>query len=266
MTTDAECPAGGLTRGSRVVVRHRLAAPDPATGATLNDVVGELVDADEQSLTIRTRTGLRTVPRSAVTAAKVVPPRPIRRGAPHRALSVEDLERVKVDAWPAPERERLGDWLLRAGGGLTHRANSALAVGSPGLPLPEAVDLLTRWYLDRGLRPDLALPGPKGFDVAADPIGSELLRRGWDPAVRSTTMTASVREVREAVAGNAGTDGIRIDVTDEPPPGWLALFTARRGGDPVLAHRILLGSPTQRFATAVDSGRVVGRARLASGA
>jgi ribosomal protein S18 acetylase RimI-like enzyme len=247
------------------VVRHRLVSPDPSTGATLTDVVGMLVSVDEDTLTIETRHGRRVVARSTVTVAKVVPPRPSRRGAPHRALSVEDLEHVKVDAWPAPERARLGDWLLRAGGGLTHRANSVLAIGSPGLPVADAVDRVTDWYADRGLSPDLALPGPTGFDVRSDPVGAELLRRGWAQAIRSATMTASVAEVRATVtAGPQPADGIRIDVATEPPDGWLALFTARRGGDPALARTILLGSPAQGFATAVaPDGFVVGRARLA---
>jgi GNAT superfamily N-acetyltransferase len=264
MTAGAERPTRGLAPGSRVVLRCRLEAPDPSTGATLTDVVGDLVAADEDSLTLDTRQGRRVVARASVVLAKVVPPRPSRRGAPHRALSVADLERVKVDAWPAPERGRLGDWLLRAGGGLTHRANSALAVGSPGVPVSEAADRVTGWYVERGLCPDLALPGPTGFAPDADPVGAELVHRGWTVAIRSVAMTAAVAEVRTALAALAGpADGIRIDVGTEPPPEWLALFTARRGGDPALARSIVLGSPAQWFATAFEDGSAVARARLA---
>ena len=43
--------------GSRVVVRHRLGAPDPLTGATLTDAVGELVSDDDGILVVRTRRG-----------------------------------------------------------------------------------------------------------------------------------------------------------------------------------------------------------------
>src|SRR3712207_8558779 len=42
--------------------------------------------------------------------------------------------------WRAPEEEPLGGWLLRAGGGFTGRANTALVAGDPGRPLPEAVE------------------------------------------------------------------------------------------------------------------------------
>src|SRR5438270_176346 len=49
----------------------------------------------------------------------------------------------------------LGEWLLRAAGGFTGRANSALAAGDPGMPLPQAVDQVCRWYAARGLPPAL---------------------------------------------------------------------------------------------------------------
>ena len=52
---------------------------------------------------------------------------------------VEDLERAAALHWQAPETEPLGEWRLRAAAGFTGRANSALPLGDPGLPLPEAV-------------------------------------------------------------------------------------------------------------------------------
>ena len=56
-----------------------------------------------------------------------------------RPSDIEDLERAAALHWQAPEPERLGDWLLRAAEGFTGRANSALPLGDPGVPLPEAV-------------------------------------------------------------------------------------------------------------------------------
>ena len=47
-------------------------------------------------------------------------------------LGVEDLERVAARGWPGLEQDTLGEWLLRAGGGFTGRANSVLVVGDPG--------------------------------------------------------------------------------------------------------------------------------------
>ena len=70
-------------------------------------------------------------------------------------LDVAALELLAARGWRGAEEGALGDWLLRAGGGFTGRANSALVVGDPGLPLPEAVDAVTRWYADRDLLPRL---------------------------------------------------------------------------------------------------------------
>ena len=52
-------------------------------------------------------------------------------------LDVAGLELLAARGWRGTEEARLGDWLLRAGGGFTGRANSALALGDPGRPLPE---------------------------------------------------------------------------------------------------------------------------------
>ena len=67
---------------------------------------------------------------------------------------VEDLERAAALHWQAPDQERLGEWRLRAADGFTGRANSALPLGDPGLPLPAAVNAVEEWYRRRGLPPD----------------------------------------------------------------------------------------------------------------
>ena len=123
-------PLDRLRVGMRAVVRHRLADG-------LNDALGEVVALDESSVSVATRRGLQVVRRAAVVAAKEVPPAPSRRGAPHLAVSMADLQRVMVDGWPPLERASLGGWMLRAAGGFTGRANSVLPLGDPGLPLPE---------------------------------------------------------------------------------------------------------------------------------
>lgn len=47
------------------------------------------------------------------------------------AISISDLEEVAALGWRGTEEEQLGGWRLRAAGGFTGRANSALAVGDP---------------------------------------------------------------------------------------------------------------------------------------
>jgi hypothetical protein len=65
------------------------------------------------------------------------------------AVSIGELEAIAAMGWRAPEEERLGGWLLRAALGFTGPANSALAAGDPGMPLPEAVIRVRRWYAER---------------------------------------------------------------------------------------------------------------------
>ena len=258
--------SGGLPRrGSRVVVRHRLPAPDPRTGARLTDVVGDLVEVSEDALVVRTRTGEVRVPAAAVEVVREVPPRPSRRGAPHRALSVDDLQRVMVGAWPAMETARLGDWVLRASRGFTQRANSVMTAGDPGVPLAEAVEHVEQWYVARDLVPNLTVAGPVGVAAAADPLGALLLARGYVARIPTRTLTASASRVLESTSGAAADGGTVVLVATEPglTDAWLDAYRRYRGVDDTAARAVLTGSPAQDLATARTSdGRVVGVARL----
>lgn len=263
-----ELPTSGPDRdlrvGSRVVVRHRLDAPDPFSGATLTDVVGDLVAADESALVVATRHGDVRVARPSVTAVKAIPPRPSRRGAPHRALSVEDLQRVMVGAWPAMETARLGDWVLRASRGFTQRANSVVTAGSPGVPLPAALDHVERWYAERGLPANLTVAGPLGADPTEDPVGAEALRRGYAARVPTLTLTAATRTIADGPGVDAsGEDGVTLEVDEVLTDRWFTAYRAYREVDEVAARAIITGSPAQAFATATDvRGQVIGIGRL----
>ena len=130
MTERGRCDAANVTGllGRRVVVRHRV-------GDKQTDAVGEL-SADGADLVVQTRRGPVRVARSAVTAVRAVPPAPARRAS---LTAIARLEELCADAWPAFVDERLGAWRLRATGGFTARANSALAIGDPGLPTAAAL-------------------------------------------------------------------------------------------------------------------------------
>ncbi|HHU08831.1 MAG TPA: GNAT family N-acetyltransferase [Intrasporangiaceae bacterium] len=250
--------------GPRVVIRFRLPVPDPATGATLSDVVGDLVAATAEEIVVDSRHGRVTVPRSTVVATRVVPPRPSRRGAPHRALSVDDLERVMVGAWPPVERAALGRWLLRAAHGFTSRANSALVVGSPDRPVPEALTAVRQWYASRTLSARLAVPMPMGLDLAADPVAAAAIEAGWEPGDRVTVLTAASRTVVGACPSAPPPEAAaRIEVGDRLVDDWLAGLRQHRAAPDGPARAVLTGSPEQRFALVRDgAGAVIAVARL----
>ncbi|MBN1173967.1 MAG: GNAT family N-acetyltransferase [Micromonosporaceae bacterium] len=195
------------------------------------------------------------------------------------------LERIAAEGWPAPDVSHLGDWLLRAAGGWTARANSALPVGSPGRPLAAAVDAVAAWYSERGLQPAIMIPGPIGGRVTA-----EVRRRGWvsDPPV--LFMTAPLGTVVAAAAatspapapapaptpspspsrgGGSGAEGggsgaVRLDRT--PSESWLAIPAAARGL-PGVGRAVICGVPSARFSGTYDeagNALAIGRGVLSS--
>lgn len=252
MTTDVRA----LTIGTRVVLRYRLDEPDES-GHHLTDVVGPLRQVGSRSVVVEGRSGAVEVALDRVVAAKVVPPRPTRRGAPHLTISVDDLERVMIDAWPAPERADLGEWVLRAGRGFTHRANSVATPGSPGMPLPDAVDQVEAWYTTRDLPADLVVTGPVGFTVAETALGALLLGRGYVAREPTLTYTASARQVGAHPVDPA------VEVSRDLSEAWLTAFGSYRDIDETAARAILTGSPDQVFALVRGAAGVVGIGRLA---
>lgn len=247
-----------LPIGARVVARYRLERSETETTVghpTMTDAVGELVARDADTIVVQTRRGSVSVPRHRLVALKEVPPAPARRGPAHLALSVGDLARVSAPAWGALEREPLGDWELRASHGFTQRGNSTLALGDPGLPLTSAVDAVERWYAARSLPPRVCLPGPVGFDPGGDPVGAELLTRGWTVGGRShqlTAATATIASGRPAsVSGQTGPTDPTVEVTDVLRDPWLQAYGRSRAVVDTATAAVLAGSPRQLFGSVV---------------
>ncbi|MGC5309414.1 GNAT family N-acetyltransferase [Micromonospora zamorensis] len=164
--------------GHRIVVRRIVGIRE---GRPLfSDALGELVELSETHLTLATAHGPLRVPVTQVHRAKRVPP--TRRPT---AAAVVALERAADEAWPAPTRGRIGDWLLRSADGWTGRANSALPIGDPDRPLAAAVDEVERWYAEQGQPAMINTPLP-----LAAPVGTELDARGWTARPPTLVQTA----------------------------------------------------------------------------
>jgi N-acetylglutamate synthase len=183
-------------------------------------------------------------------------------------ISIRDLEEAAAGGWRAPEQTRMkgdgeagGSWLLRAAGGFTGRANSALATGDPGMPLADAVAETSRWYTARGLPAMVSVAYPIG-NPDADPVDRFVAARGWP--VRSgaaIVMTAASAAVADATAEAAA--AVRVDLDAEPDEGWLARYRFRGQPLPPIARRLLLSAPWQRFASVREAGRTIAVGRLA---
>ena len=155
-------------------------------------------------------------------------------------LGVEDLERVAARGWQGLEEGSLGDWLLRSGGGFTGRANSALVVGDPGMPLPDAVDAVTRWYTDRGLRPCAQLPGVQSR--AAD---AAFAAAGWERDEDTLVLTAPIGGPHRV---DVPVD-VRVDLAPTPDDAWLAGYRYRGGPLPPSAVPVLTHAADVVFAS-----------------
>ncbi|WP_435208601.1 GNAT family N-acetyltransferase [Micromonospora sp. bgisy143] len=228
--------------GHRIVVRRIVGIRE---GRPLfSDALGELVELSETHLTLATAQGPLRVPVAQVHRAKRVPP--TRRPT---AAAVVALERAADEAWPAPTRGRLGDWLLRSAEGWTGRANSALPVGDPDRPLPAAVDAVERWYAERGQPAIINTPLP-----LAAPVGAELDERGWTTRPPTLVQTAPLPL---AAAGLGRPDAAVVEVVATPSADWLAIAAGRKGGLPDAARHVLTAVGQVRFAHAYVDGTLV---------
>lgn len=173
---------------------------------------------------------------SSLVAGKVVPAAPARRRGP--AASYEELARISARAWQPVERERLGEWELRAAAGFTRRANSVLPLGDPGLPLDEALAAVRRWYAARGLPAYIQLA--TGAEGTEELLCAELEGRGWTREVTAELWTGALAPVADREA-----PGVELSRTADE--AWLARY--QRKGMSEVALKVLGSGPSVWFAT-----------------
>ena len=268
MTERGRCDAANVTDliGRRVVVRHRV-------GDKQTDAVGEL-SVDGADLVVQTRRGPVRVARSAVTAVRAIPPAPARRAS---LTAIARLEELCADAWPAFVDERLGAWRLRATGGFTARANSALAIGDPGLPTAAALAAVRTFAERHDITPRVQAPVGSPWDKAVAAQGwvldvghaagsvvsvqvADLGKLAVGPAADGTAASGA--------AGSPVADGTAVEVGEHtgeaatievgaPTDAWWRLVL---GGPPTPAQRHVLGGAGAL--TLTDAQGVVGAGRV----
>jgi ribosomal protein S18 acetylase RimI-like enzyme len=161
--------------------------------------------------------------------------------------TISELERAAAEMWVAPTEERLGSWLLRAAEGFTGRANSALPLGDPGLPLPDAVAAAEAWYRARDLTPMFAIPAP--LDGDSGPLDEYLAAHGW-------TIRSGATFVLTADADGTPPDA-RVRIDREPDAAWTALYHYRGSPLPPIGRVLLMSAPWQGFGSIYDDEGVV---------
>lgn len=196
--------------GARVSIRYRLPA-----GSTppMTDVIGHVQSVDP--VLLRTKSGeLVSIAPADVLAVRELSDRPV------RASEIRALEHAAALAWPGTEQHWHDGWFLRAGGGYTSRANSAVPLDVSATIA--GLDAVVDWYHERGLDPWLALP-------------DRLL----------PVRTAGIKHTRVMVSDLSATNtDAAVRFQGRPDAGWLASYardvpvkvlTAVIGGDVVFA-------------------------------
>ncbi|GAB3565020.1 GNAT family N-acetyltransferase [Spelaeicoccus albus] len=221
----------GWEPGLRVVVRY-------LSGDQATDAVGTVTARSETELVLRTKRGDVAVPLEQIILGHEVPPAPTRPGPSHRTISCTDLEGLLAEAWWPPvtrwlhetnlttddesEPTRAG-WLLRAAGGHTKRANSALALGDTGMSHEKALDAVRLWYDELGLPPTVCLYSPPS---STHPAKDAVESAGWHEFAPSLVFTAASGEVaalaREAVMTIPGAREYRVDAATAPTNAFYA--------------------------------------------
>jgi len=195
--------------GRRVTVRHRLRS------GLLTDAVGEL-SVDGGEFAVQTRRGPVRVSRADVVAVRAIPPPVPRRPS---WAAVARLENVCADAWPARVDRPLGAWRLRAAGGFTGRANAALAVGDPGIPVPSALETVRAFAAEHGVPPRVHVPMGSPWDRAVAAAGW-VLDAGHEAGAEVAVLVADVERL---VAASDPT----VLPADRPDDAWWALALGR---------------------------------------
>lgn len=203
------------------------------------EALGYLAAADASTLTVLTDRGPVQIPRARVYQGKRVPER--RRPKTSDIVAVEHAGAL---AWPATETGQLGEWLLRAAGGWTGRANSALALGDPGRSLPAAIEQVRSWYAERGLPPRITVPLPVSARV------HDLLDESGVPGSSLVLVQTAPLTAVLAGASSGLPAGVQPgELATVPAPDWLTMVAEFKGALPAAAMRVLTGPALVRFAS-----------------
>ncbi len=241
--------------GQRVSLRRRISRDD-GPGPRFTDAVGELTGSGDGTFVVHARSGPVRVDPAEVVAVRAVGPAPPRRPS---WAAVAHLEQLCADAWPPVVRRDLGGWRLRAAGGFTRRANSALAAADPGMPVADALVAVRAFAAEHAIAPVVATP-------QGSPWSNRVRDAGWvlDPdrpaGSEVAVLVADLDTLARAPGGAA-------EVVFDPEPGtaWWGVF-GEGPADPGAAARARVlvpgpDGPRSGFGLARRGTDVVGAVR-----
>lgn len=167
---------------------------------------------------------------------------------------------VEAATWTPARVVEVDGWRVGLSSGLTRRANSVLALGTPAA-VDEALARVEALYAADGL--------PAVFRVGEEsrPVGLEqvLERRGYRLAVGTDVLVRALPDGDARVSRTGHAAGLHV--SDEPDEEWLSSWLAGKAPSPdadvrSVGRAVLTGAPA-RYLSLHQAGRLVGRVRVA---
>lgn len=217
-----------VTVGERVVVRREL----PDTPGHLGDIIGHVLSVDPLVIRPQAVGGLPSEAEAVEIPAELV--KIVRRLSPRRVRNSEirAVEVATAKAFPGIEHtwSADGQWLMRAGDGVTERSNSAAPLGRSAGFGAVPMDEIRAFYARHDLPVRLLIPERIGSPAATLTTGPD-----WELGPEILVMTRRLDSLPETTA--APELSFRID--GQPDEDWLSLYHFRGRALPVKALELL---------------------------
>ncbi|AGF73486.1 N-acetylglutamate synthase, CG3035 family [Corynebacterium halotolerans] len=225
--------------GDRVVVRREI----PGTPGHLTDVIGHVVSVDPLVVRPQEVGGLPSqaeaieIPAGQLKIIKKLSPRRVRNS------DIRAVETATAKAFPGIEHtwSQDGQWLMRAGDGVTERSNSAAPLGPSagfgGVPAEE----IEAFYARHELPVRLLIPeriGAPAEKLAARPgwkLGPEIIVMTRD----LSTLDADAAPELQDLPVLPELPDLEFRIDDQPDDDWLSLYHFRGQALPVRALELL---------------------------
>jgi GNAT superfamily N-acetyltransferase len=140
--------------------------------------------------------------------------------------TVNDIEQANLKAWPAIDTENDGQWVLRAAGGYTKRANSVQSLDpADDADAAPRLERAARWFRDRKLPPVFRVTPLAGPGILAE------LDKGWAAFDHSLVLAMDMGSLQFAADENTAL----LPVTS---PDWLKSQQQLQGYDDATVGRL----------------------------
>lgn len=228
--------------GDRIVVRRLI----PDSPGHLTDVIGHVLSVSPLVVRPQKVGGLPSevqaleIPDSLIKIIKRLSPRRIRNS------DIRAVEVATAKAFPGIENTwtSSGQWLMRAGDGITERSNSAAPLGSSAGFEPVPMEEIRAFYTRHNLPVRLLIPERIGA-----PAERLAAAEGWTLGPEILVLNRELTDLPQIEVA----EGLSFQIDSQPDENWLALYHFRGQELPLHALTLL----RSRIDGAMGFGRLV---------